>query len=355
MQTHLFRRMGPLALGLAVAAGLIFAAGGSSPAQASPHFNNTVHVVRLGETLQGIAAAYGTSADAIAAANGIFNPNLIFAGQRLVIPGAYMPGPGAGSPPPVHGGYYTVRLGDTLSGIAWQHGTSVSALMAANGISNPNYIYAGQQLVIPGGHPHPGPGPGPGTGSPEEYCGGYYTVKPGDSLSRIAAWHGTTINAVARANNLRYPYLIYPGQKLFVPCGGGGPKPPPGGHRPPPGHKPPPKPTAAPVLHPAACPREVQIVSPKEGEHVKGTVQIVGTANIPNFQFYKVEYALGHIPLDSAFASINHTYTTPVRDGVLTTWYTGNMPTQPFTLRLTVVDQSGNFPPPCNVHVFVDR
>ena len=49
--------------------------------------------------------------------------------------------------------WYTVRFGDTLSGIAWRFGTSVGALMAANGIANPNYIRVGQRLAIPGGGP----------------------------------------------------------------------------------------------------------------------------------------------------------------------------------------------------------
>jgi len=332
-------------LGLATAVLLMAAVHGPRPAEASPNSGN-VHVVQLGETLYGIAAHYGVSAEAVAAANGIFNPNLIFAGQALTIPGASVPsGSGGWSGPPPAGGSYVVRLGDTLSGIAWQFGTSVSALLAANGLANPNYIYAGQTLAIPGGagygQPSVGPGAGPAQGPG---CGYAYVVKPGDSLSRIAAWHGTTVYALAHANGLRPPYFIYAGQSLHIPCGQG--------HKPP-AHKP--RPTPRPGLRPAACAREVQIVSPREGEHVSGTVQVVGSADIADFQFYKLEYALGHIPLDSAFASINHTYGTAVRDGVLTTWYTGNMPAQPFTLRLTAVDNTGNFPRPCNVHIFIDR
>ena len=44
---------------------------------------------------------------------------------------------------------YTVESGDTLYGIAGRFGTSVNAIAAANGISDPNYIYVGQQLTIP--------------------------------------------------------------------------------------------------------------------------------------------------------------------------------------------------------------
>ncbi len=72
--------------------------------------------------------------------------------------GATAPGTG--------GGTYTVQPGDTLSGIAERHGTTVDALARENGITNPNFIQVGQQLRIPGGAPTQGPGPvtGPGTG-----------------------------------------------------------------------------------------------------------------------------------------------------------------------------------------------
>jgi N-acetylmuramoyl-L-alanine amidase len=65
------------------------AGGGSAPRQAA----SVVHVVNRGSTLSGIAAYYGVSVNAIVAANGIVNPSRIFAGQRLVIPGASAPRP----------------------------------------------------------------------------------------------------------------------------------------------------------------------------------------------------------------------------------------------------------------------
>jgi putative chitinase len=100
------------------------------------------HVVRWGETLTRIARRYGTSIWAIAQANGIWNVNYIRAGQVLVIPG-WVPAPGPGP------AYYIVQRGDTLSAIAWRFGTTVWAVAQANGIWNPHLIYVGQRLYIP--------------------------------------------------------------------------------------------------------------------------------------------------------------------------------------------------------------
>jgi hypothetical protein len=136
---------------------------------------------------------------------------------------------------------------------------------------------------------------------------------------------------------------------LHIPCDGGTPP-----QRPQPG-KPGKQPTKTPSLSPAACAREVQIVRPLEGQNVSGAVQIIGSARINDFQFYKVEYAMGHSPLDSSFHSINEVHRTAVSDSVLTTWYVGNMPAGAYTLRLTAVDNSGQYPRPCNVHIHVVR
>jgi len=104
-----------------------------------------VHVVQRGETLSSIAVRYGTTPQAIARANGLANANYIYAGQGLTIPS------GGGGGGVSTGGSYTVRAGDSLASIATRFGTTVSALVRANGLSNPNRIYAGQGLTIPGG------------------------------------------------------------------------------------------------------------------------------------------------------------------------------------------------------------
>lgn len=93
------------------------------------------HVVQAGETLKTIAARYGLTPELIAAANGITNVNLIYAGQRLVIPQAPR--------------YYTVQAGDTLANIATRYGVTIQALVTANNITNINLVKVGQRLLIP--------------------------------------------------------------------------------------------------------------------------------------------------------------------------------------------------------------
>jgi len=97
--------------------------------------------VRYGDNLTRIAVYYGTTVWAIAQVNGIWNPNLIYVGQVLLIP-AYSPSP---APWPT---VYMVRPGDTLTAIAWSFRTTVWTIAQANGIWNPNLIFVGQTLYI---------------------------------------------------------------------------------------------------------------------------------------------------------------------------------------------------------------
>jgi LysM repeat protein len=171
------------------------------------HAQGQIHVVQRGETLYSIAARYGTTVQAIANANGLGNANMIYAGQRLTIPSGGSSGSASGT--------YTVLSGDTLSSIALRHGTTVSALVRANGLANANTIYVGQRLVISGSGTS-GEGQSQASG-----VGTTYTVRRGDTLASIAYRNGTTAAAIASANGLGNPNLIYPGQKLRIPGGSG--------------------------------------------------------------------------------------------------------------------------------------
>ncbi|MBU0704159.1 MAG: LysM peptidoglycan-binding domain-containing protein [Chloroflexi bacterium] len=103
------------------------------------------HVVQRGENLFRIALRYGTSVEAVASANGIANPALIYVGQRLVISfqGAQPPAPSAGATT------YVVQRGDNLFRIGLRYNMSYLYLAQYNGIANPSNIYAGQVLSIP--------------------------------------------------------------------------------------------------------------------------------------------------------------------------------------------------------------
>lgn len=97
---------------------------------------------------------------------------------------------------------YTVRAGDTLSGIAAKYGTTYQHLAEINGLADPNYIRVGQVLKI--------------KGTPPLESETTYVVKSGDTLSGIAARFHTTWQKLAQLNGLKNPSLIYPYQTLKV-------------------------------------------------------------------------------------------------------------------------------------------
>ncbi|MGG7057621.1 LysM peptidoglycan-binding domain-containing protein [Clostridium tertium] len=95
------------------------------------------YTVVSGDNLSSIASRLGTTVAEICSLNNISNPNLIYAGQVLKLSGAAD-----------NTVYYTVKAGDNLSSIAADCGTTWQAIAALNGLSNPNLIYAGQNLRI---------------------------------------------------------------------------------------------------------------------------------------------------------------------------------------------------------------
>ncbi len=133
--------------------------------------------IQPGDSMSSIAARNGVSLAALERANPqVRNPNMIYAGETLNIPGKsdsfHAPAPkrssGGGS-----GGSYTVRSGDTMSGIAARHGVSLGALERANPqVRNPNQISVGQRLNIPGGGDSFSPAPTQSTGPVHNTVGG---------------------------------------------------------------------------------------------------------------------------------------------------------------------------------------
>jgi LysM repeat protein len=123
--------------------------------------STTTYVVRVGDTLSGIAVRFNTTITTLSQLNNIVNRDLIYAGQRLIVPtGGSQPSPlptaivlqpGSSGPtvtPPIIR-TYRVQAGDNLFNIALRFNVPLSRLIQYNGLLNANRIYVGQVLVIP--------------------------------------------------------------------------------------------------------------------------------------------------------------------------------------------------------------
>jgi len=163
---------------------------GSSKSKSSTKVS--VHTVRSGDTLSGIATRYGTSTSKLRALNGI-SGSRIMVGQKLKVRGS------AKSTVATHRtSLHTIRRGETLSGIASKYGTSTASLQKLNGIRNPSSIQSGQRIKVPAG---------------KSSSWSTYTVRGGDSLGKIASNKGCSVSELKQWNGLKST-TIHPGQKL---------------------------------------------------------------------------------------------------------------------------------------------
>lgn len=226
---------------------------GDQPA-ATPE-NTIEHVVQPGDSLYSIAVVYGSTIEAIRAANGLSETAIIYPGNRLIIPisppvvptledtaataepmpentpATAVPSPTAteevaaveteepqapvteATPEISEPVTYRVRPGDSLMAIAKQYGVDVVKLGQANRILNYNLIYVGQVLTIPVEQETAETTPVP-TNTPAPIR---HFVQFGDSVYRIAARYGVTARAIIEANNLENPNRIFYGQMLLIP------------------------------------------------------------------------------------------------------------------------------------------
>ena len=150
------------------------------------------YVVKQGDTLSKIAQELDTSVTALADANNIANPNRIYVGQELIIPGSAT---------------YMVQPGDTLGRIAGKTGVSVDTLARANGITNPNLLYVGTQLQLTAPE-H--------TFTTDTGQGTTYVVQAGDTLGGIAHRYSTSVNSLVELNRIANPNLIRVGATLVI-------------------------------------------------------------------------------------------------------------------------------------------
>ena len=214
---------------------------------------STTYTVQPGDSLRAIAQAYDVTIDALVAANGLPNPDAIYSGQVLTIPGGAGEATAPAEAPPAGATTYTVQPGDTLASIADSYGISVVALMDANGVDDADLVRSGQVLIIPSqagdttgtGSAQPADTPAAAssappatamvavaetvavtettaapavtaTPSPTPEGPKTYTVQPGDTLASIARAQNISIAALMNANGLTDPDLLRVGQQLIL-------------------------------------------------------------------------------------------------------------------------------------------
>lgn len=180
--------------------------------------NSNTYTVKSGDTLSGIAGKFNTTYTQLAQLNHISNPNVIHVGQVLTLHQTtaqnttnHQESQQNKQVTTSANGTYTVKSGDTLSQIAARFNTTTSALASTNHISNPNLIEVGQQLRI-----NNSASAQKTTSRHSNTNNGNYVVQSGDSLSKIAAYHGLNWRSIAAKNNIQSPYTIFVGQRLSL-------------------------------------------------------------------------------------------------------------------------------------------
>jgi N-acetylmuramoyl-L-alanine amidase len=178
-----------------------------------------VVTVKRGDTLSGISKTHGVPIATIVALNSLPDPNRIFPGQQLRIESAPVEPRAAAGSGSAAAGTHVVLAGENLTRIAKKHGTTIAAIAAANDITNPSRIYAGQRLSIPGRASKAAPPPAApaAPAAAARPAAATHVVGRGENLTRIARHYGTTISAIVAANGIADASRIYAGQRLTIP------------------------------------------------------------------------------------------------------------------------------------------
>lgn len=156
------------------------------------------HIVRKGDSLIGIANQYGVTVSALTKHNNVRESSTIYPGQKLIVPKT-----SRGGRPLSH----EIKKGDTLIGIAHQHGVSVSDLIAANRIKRTSTLIPGEFLRLPSRR---------SAGSRSASTTRSHKVAKGDTLIGIAKRYGVSVADIIAINKISKK-RIYAGQTLTIP------------------------------------------------------------------------------------------------------------------------------------------
>ena len=175
----------------------------------------TSHTVVSGDTISGIAASYGVSTESLLSRNNISASELIHPGKVLSISGPDMTDSSDQASVGTTAANYTVRAGETLSGIAAEHGLSLATVFSLNGLDGNSVIHPGQELKV--GSAAEAAAPSETIQQADAPAPSSYIIKAGDTLSSIAAQHNVALSALAAANDTELNAPIYAGKTLVIP------------------------------------------------------------------------------------------------------------------------------------------
>jgi LysM repeat protein len=119
--------------------------------------------------------------------------------------------------PPLEDGVYVVKSGDTLGQIAFIFDISVEDIMAANGLTNPDVLDVGDELIIPDAgfaETNPDAGDDDGGATTTERI---HVVQAGDNLFRIGQFYGFTVDELAEYNDITDINSLDVGQEIKIP------------------------------------------------------------------------------------------------------------------------------------------
>ncbi len=164
------------------------------PAYAQDTPSGPVYVVQLGDTLNVIAVKFGVTVDELIRANNLENPNMLSAGQELVIPG--LEG--------VQGKLITeiVPLGDNLASLSRRFRIPQEMLVKLNRITSPDEVFAGANIIIPQDEANPP-------------VSGRAVTGAGQTLLEAAAASNTAPWGMVSSNGLSGSWDVLPGSALY--------------------------------------------------------------------------------------------------------------------------------------------
>lgn len=163
-----------------------------------PNVNTMPYVVQPGDTLNSIAARFGTNLVGLLELNPTLRLRTLTEGMSLCVPRVPQ------RPPCVNGAYYVIREGESFYSLARRYNIPLNLLLEANPDANPYDLKVGQEICIPNVP----------AGCP---FGTLVTIQEGTRLSDILISYNISLNELMGANKEFNPNIIVPGTELCIP------------------------------------------------------------------------------------------------------------------------------------------